>query len=190
MHKSTGHKLYGVLFSLLSGKSSSPPSPLLLPSPLLQSTYIKDWNIQSCTKARSPKTVVTIIPLFWVPSPTGKVTISCDRDTVNIKAVYCHLWSSIFDISIQKKKKGNPILRLPAAISVFKRNEHMENVLRLKYILESGWSEVAQENKQTNKNICLQEEKKNLKCLASTLSENNQGINKLDRVFNLCLIFP
>lgn len=66
----------------------------------------------------------------------------------------------------------------------------MENVLRLKYILESGWSEVAQENKQTNKNICLQEEKKNLKCLASTLSENNQGINKLDRVFNLCLIFP
>lgn len=189
MHKSTGHKLYGVLFSLLSGKSSSPPSPLLLPSLLLQSTYIKDWNIQSCTKARSPKTAVSIIPLFWVPSPTGKVTTSCGTDTVNIKAVYFHLWSSIFDISIQKKKKkGNPVPRLPAAISVFKRNEHMENVLRLKYILESGWSEVGQENKQTK--ISVYKKKKKLKCLASTLSESNQGINILDRVFNLCLIFP
>lgn len=64
----------------------------------------------------------------------------------------------------------------------------MENVLRLKYILESGWSEVAQENKQTK--ISVYKKKKNLKCLASTLSESNQGINILDRVFNLCLIFP
>lgn len=160
MHKSTGHKLYGVLFSLLSGKSSSPPSPLLLPSPLLQSTYIKDWNTQSCTKARSPKTAVAIIPLFWVPSPTGKVTTSCGRDTVNIKAVYCHLWSSIFDISIQKKKKKRQSCTTVTCSHLsFQKKWAYGECLKVK-IYSWKWMEGGSSRKQINKNICLQEEKK------------------------------
>lgn len=159
MHKSTGHKLYGVLFSLLSGKSSSPPSPLLLPSPLLQSTYIKDWNIQSCTKARSPKTVVTIIPLFWVPSPTGKVTISCDRDTVNIKAVYCHLWSSIFDISIQKKKKRQSYTTVTCSHLSFQKKWAYGECLKVK-IYSWKWMEWGSSRKQTNKQKYLSTRRK------------------------------
>ena len=66
----------------------------------------------------------------------------------------------------------------------------MKNILRLTYVLESLWNEVAQEKHTTNTQLSTSRKKKPFLefLLATVLSESNRGMNALDRVFNLYLI--